>query len=87
VRSAAPCRAGGGRGSKKSIKAPKTGQDKGTDTKGRIPELQKEKQKEKRGTVKRLLLANLFALFALFFVTVVALWAMGLLGSILAFIF
>jgi len=49
--------------------------------------LQKEKQKEKRGTVKRLLLANLFALFALFFVTVVALWAMGLLGSILAFIF
>ncbi len=49
--------------------------------------MQKEKKKEKRGTVKRLLLANLLALFALFFVTVVALWAMGLLGSILAFIF
>ena len=49
--------------------------------------MQKEKRKEKRTTVKRLLLANLFALFALFFIVVVALWAMGLLGSILAFVF
>ncbi len=49
--------------------------------------MEKQKEKKKRSTVKRLLVANLLALFALFFVIVVALWAMGLLGSVLAFIF
>lgn len=49
--------------------------------------MQKEKQKGKQTTLGRLVLANLFALFALFFIVVVALWAMGLLGSILAFVF
>lgn len=47
----------------------------------------KQKEKKKPSTVGRLLVANLLALFALFFVIVVALWAMGLLGSVLAFIF
>lgn len=48
-----------------------------------------EKRSKKRGrvTVKQLLIANLLAFFALFFVIVVALFAMGLLGSVLAFIF
>lgn len=49
--------------------------------------MQKRKTKEKQTTVKRLIIANLLALFALFFIIVVALWAMGLLGSVLAFIF
>jgi len=38
-------------------------------------------------TLKRLAVANLLALFLLIFVVVVALFATGLLGSVLAFIF
>ena len=48
--------------------------------------LQKPKTKQKT-TVKRLVIANLLALFLLLFVTVSVLAAMGLLGSILEFIF
>lgn len=49
--------------------------------------LQTKNKEKKKSTVRRLVTANLLALFALFFIVVVALWAMGLLGSILAFIF
>ena len=38
-------------------------------------------------TVKRLLVANLLALLLLIFVLITALFATGLLGSVLAFIF
>ena len=48
--------------------------------------LQKTKAKKKT-TLGRLVIANLLALFLLLFVTVSVLAAMGLLGSILAFIF
>jgi len=48
--------------------------------------VQKQKAKKKT-TLKRLLIANLLALFALLFIAVVALFSMGLLGSILEFIF
>ncbi|MBR7112681.1 MAG: hypothetical protein IKC75_07180 [Clostridia bacterium] len=47
----------------------------------------KREKKKKKTTLGRLVLANLFALFVLLFVTVTVLAAMGLLGSILAFIF
>ena len=47
-----------------------------------------QKQKiPKTTTLRRLLIANVLALFVLLFVVVVALSAMGLLGSILAFVF
>lgn len=49
--------------------------------------MQKERSKEGSRPVRRLIIANLLALFALIFITVVALWALGLLGSIFAFIF
>ncbi|MBQ9801502.1 MAG: hypothetical protein IJW51_00300 [Clostridia bacterium] len=49
--------------------------------------MSKRKKNQKPRTLRRLVIANLLALFALFFTTVVALWAMGLLGSVLAFIF
>jgi len=55
--------------------------------------MQKEKtnkreqtKKEKNGTVRRLLVANLVAGLALVTVTVVALWALGLLPSVLAMV-
>ena len=48
--------------------------------------MQKTKAKKKT-TLGRLVIANLLALFLLLFVTVSVLAAMGLLGSILAFIF
>jgi hypothetical protein len=48
--------------------------------------LQKQKTKRKT-TLGRLVIANLLAAFLLLFVTVSVLAAMGLLGSILAFIF
>lgn len=41
----------------------------------------------KRGTVKRLFVANLVALLGLLTVTVVTLFCLGLLDSIFAFIF
>ena len=45
------------------------------------------KRKKQSGTVRKLVVANLLALFALVFLVVVALFATGLLGSVLAFIF
>ncbi|MBO7341165.1 MAG: hypothetical protein J6U87_00615 [Clostridia bacterium] len=48
--------------------------------------MQKQKTKRKT-TLGRLVIANLLAAFLLLFVTVSVLAAMGLLGSILAFIF
>jgi len=47
----------------------------------------KDQNKKPRMTLKRLAVANLLALFLLIFVVVVALFATGLLGSVLAFIF
>ena len=47
----------------------------------------KTNEKKRSGTVRRLIIANLLALFALVFLVVVALFATGLLGSVLAFIF
>ena len=47
---------------------------------------QKEKRK-KRGTLKRLVIANLIATLALLTATVAVLWALGLLSSIFAFFF
>ena len=47
-------------------------------------------KKEKRahgGSIKRLLIANAIATLALITVAVTVLWALGLLGSILAFFF
>lgn len=49
--------------------------------------MEKRRKRKERLGVKQLLIANLLALFALFFTVVVALWALGLLGSVLAFIF
>ena len=48
----------------------------------------KKTQKNKRkGSIKRLLIANAIATLALVTVTVAVLWALGLLGSIFAFFF
>ena len=47
----------------------------------------KKQNKGPRVTLKRLTVANLLALLLLLFVTVVVLFATGLLGSVLAFIF
>ena len=47
----------------------------------------KNQNKRPRMTVKRLLVANLLALLLLIFVLITALFATGLLGSVLAFIF
>ena len=47
----------------------------------------KRQNKKPRVTLKRWAVANWLALFLLLFVTVVALFATGLLGSVLAFIF
>ncbi len=51
--------------------------------------MKKEKtaKQEKRGSIKRLLIANAIATLALVTVTVTVLWALGLLGSIFAFFF
>ena len=46
-----------------------------------------EQKKRKKSTVRRLVVANLMALLTLVTVTVVTLWALGLLPSILAFVF
>lgn len=43
--------------------------------------------KKKKSTVRRLVVANLLALLTFLTVTVVTLWALGLLPSILAFVF
>ena len=45
------------------------------------------KKNKRAHTARRLVVANLLALFALFFLLVVALFVTGLLGSVLAFIF
>ena len=48
----------------------------------------KNSQKNKRkGSIKRLFIANAIATLALVTVTVTVLWALGLLGSIFAFFF
>ena len=44
-------------------------------------------QKKKKGSIKRLLIANAIATLALVTVSVTVLWALGLLGSIFAFFF
>ena len=44
-------------------------------------------KKKKSGSLKRLLIANALATLALVSVGVTVLWALGLLGSILAFFF
>ena len=49
--------------------------------------MEKQSGKRKRISLRRLVVANLLALFVLLFVIVMALFAMGLLGSVLAFIF
>ena len=45
------------------------------------------KQSKRSSTVRRLIVANVLALFLLLFLAVVGLFATGLLGSVLAFIF
>ena len=45
------------------------------------------KQTKRSSTVRRLIVANVLALFLLLFLAVVGLFATGLLGSVLAFIF
>ena len=47
----------------------------------------KTKKEKKKIPLRRLLLLNAVAAFALLFATVVVLWATGLLGSIFAFLF
>ncbi len=44
-------------------------------------------KKEKKSTLRRLLIANLIAALALLTTAVTVLWALGLLGSIFAFFF
>ena len=48
---------------------------------------QKNTQKKKKNSIKRLLIANAIATLALVTVTVTVLWALGLLDSIFAFFF
>ena len=48
---------------------------------------QKKTQKRKKSNIKRLLVANAIATLALITVSVTVLWALGLLGNILAFFF
>ena len=47
----------------------------------------KNTEKKKKGSIKRLVIANAIATLALITVAVTVLWALGLLGSILAFFF
>ena len=47
----------------------------------------KHKNPQKKGSIKRLLLANAIATLALVTVAVTVLWALGLLGSIFTFFF
>ena len=47
----------------------------------------KDTEKKKKGSIKRLVIANAIATLALITVAVTVLWALGLLGSILAFFF
>ena len=47
----------------------------------------KQQKEQKKISLRRLLLMNAIAGFVLLFVTVVVLWATGLLGSIFAFLF
>ena len=47
----------------------------------------KSTEKKKKGNIKRLVIANAIATLALITVAVTVLWALGLLGSILAFFF
>ena len=44
-------------------------------------------KRRKKGSIKRLLIANAIATLALVTVAVTVLWALGLLGSIFAFFF
>ncbi len=44
-------------------------------------------KKKKRGSIKRLVIANAIATLILITVAVTVLWALGLLGSIFAFFF
>jgi len=44
-------------------------------------------KQQKKSTLSRLLRLNLLVLLTLVFVTVVMLWALGLLESVLAFLF
>lgn len=46
-----------------------------------------QKSSKREGSLRRLVVANLLALFLLFFLAITALWLTGLLGSVLAFIF
>ena len=48
---------------------------------------QKNANKKKKGGIKRLVIANAVATLALIAVSITVLWALGLLGSILAFFF
>ena len=48
---------------------------------------EKLQKKKKVGSIKRLVIANAIATLALITVGVTVLWALGLLGSILAFFF
>ena len=47
----------------------------------------KDSEKKKKGSIKRLVIANVIATLALVTVAVTVLWALGLLGSIFAFFF
>ena len=47
----------------------------------------KATQKKKSGNIKRLLVANAIATLALVTTLITVLWALGLLGNILAFFF
>ena len=47
----------------------------------------KKSEKKKKGSIKRLVIANVIATLALVTVAVTVLWALGLLGSIFAFFF
>lgn len=47
----------------------------------------KDTEKKKKGSLRRLVIANVIATLALVTVAVTVLWALGLLGSIFAFFF
>ena len=49
--------------------------------------MKKKDTKKKKGSIKRLVIANAIATLALVTVAVTVLWALGLLNSILAFFF
>ena len=49
--------------------------------------MKKKDTKKKKGSIKRLVIANAIATLALVTVAVTVLWALGLLNSVLAFFF